>query len=122
MTKIRLLRWLSAVLVMGFIFGFSSTPSTSLPNFGLLDVVFKKGGHILGYGILALAYWYGLRFEKRAWSLACLFAVLYAISDEFHQSFVPGRHPSWVDVLFFDGGGAAMVLGLVYWWREKRKK
>ena len=115
------LRWLPAVLIMAVIFGFSSTPSTKLPNFGLLDFVVKKGGHMLGYGLLALAYWYGMRLQKRSCWLALLFAILYAISDEFHQSFVPGRHPSWVDVLGFDGGGALIALSLGNVWLEKKK-
>ena len=75
---------------------------------------------MLGYALLGLAYWYGLRFNKRRWWLALLFAILFAASDEFHQSFVPGRHPSWVDVLGFDGGGAASAIGLAYLWREQR--
>jgi len=92
-----------------------------MPSFGLWDLVVKKGAHMLGYGFLALAYWVGLRFEKRRWWLAFLLAVLYAITDEFHQSFVPGRHPSWVDVLVFDSGGAIIALGLGLWWRAGRK-
>ena len=117
-----LLRWLPAALVMAVIFGFSSTPSTKLPSFGLLDFAVKKGAHMLGYGLLACAYWYGLRFEKNRWWLALLFAILYATSDEFHQSFVPGRHPSWVDVLGFDGGGALIALALAYGWLAGRKR
>jgi VanZ family protein len=105
-----ILRWLPAVVVMTIIFSFSSIPSRELPNFGCWDLVVKKGAHMLGYGLLALAYWYGLRLDKRLWWLALLLSVLYAISDEFHQSFVPGRHPSWVDVLVFDGGGASLTL------------
>jgi len=95
---------------MAVIFGFSATASNSLPNFGSWNTLVKKGGHIFGYALLALAYWYGLHFEKRRWWLAWLLAVLYAITDEFHQSFIAGRHPSWVDVLGFDGGGAALAL------------
>lgn len=121
MPKKVFLRWLPAALIMAVIFGFSSTPSVELPNFGLLDLVVKKGAHMLGYGLLALAFWYGLRFEKRLCWLALLFAVLYAISDEFHQSFVPGRHPSWVDVLLFDGGGSAILLGLANGWRDRKR-
>jgi len=120
MLKKKFLPWLPAVLMMAVIFGFSSTPSIELPNFGLWDVLVKKGGHMLGYGLLALAYWAGLRFEKRRGWLALLLAVFYAITDEFHQFFVPGRHPSVVDVLVFDGGGAAIALGLVYLWRAKK--
>jgi VanZ family protein len=120
MIKKMLLPWLPAVLMMTIIFGFSSIPSSEMPNFGAEDLVVKKGGHVLGYGLLALAYWAGLRFEKRRWWLALLFAVIYAVSDEYHQSFVPGRSPSWVDALVIDGSGAAIALGLGYWWRVKR--
>src|ERR1700690_131113 len=79
MLKKSLLRWLPALLLKAVIFGFSSTPSTKLPNFGQFDFDVKKGGHMLGYGLLALAYWYGLRFEKRRWWLALPFAILYAM-------------------------------------------
>lgn len=105
-----ILRWLPAIAVMAVIFGFSSIPSQEMPNFGLWDSVVKKGAHMLGYGLLALANWYGLHFTKRRWWLVLLLTVLYAITDEFHQSFVPGRHPSWVDALVFDGSGAALML------------
>jgi len=117
-----LLRWLPSALMMAVIFGFSSTQATKLPSFGSLDFMVKKGGHMLGYGLLALAYWYGLRFQKRLWWLALLFTILYAISDEFHQSFVPGRHPSWVDVLGFDGGGAVVALSLGIGWSLRKKR
>jgi VanZ family protein len=106
----RFLRWFPAIVVMAVIFGFSSIPSQEMPSFGLWDLVVKKGAHMLGYGLLALAYWYGLHFDKHRWWLVLLIAVLYAISDEYHQSFVPGRHPSWVDALIIDGSGAALML------------
>ncbi len=105
--KKRFLRWLPAVVVMAAIFGLSSIPSNEMPSFGL---VVKKGSHMLGYGLLALTYWYGLYFNKHHWRLAFLLALLYAITDELHQSFVPGRHPSWVDALIIDGSGAALML------------
>lgn len=105
-----ILRWVPAFAVMAIIFGLSSFPSQDLPSFGLFDLLVKKGAHMLGYGFLALAFWYGLRFDKHLWWLALLLALLYAVSDEYHQSFVPGRHPSWVDVVVFDGGGASLTL------------
>ena len=120
MIKKLLLLWLPALLMMATIFGFSSIPGSKLPNFGSMDLFVKKGGHLLGYGLLALAYWAGLRFNRRRWCVALLLAVTYALSDEFHQSFVPGRHPSLVDALCIDGSGAAIALGLAYWVREKR--
>jgi len=121
MLKNPLLRWLPSVLIMAVIFWLSSTPAAKLPSFGLLDFIVKKGGHMLGYGLLACAYWFGLRLEKRRWWLALLLAILYAISDEFHQSFVPGRHPSWVDVFGFDAGGALIALSLLQLWLRSRR-
>ncbi len=105
-----ILRWLPAITGMAVIFGFSSIPSQEMPSFGFWDTLVKKGAHMVGYGMLALSFWYALRFDKRRWWLALLLAVLYAITDEFHQSFVPGRHPSWVDALVIDGSGAVLAL------------
>ena len=115
-----LYRWGPAILFMVVIFSFSSVPSTEMPNFGLVDFIIKKGGHALGYGLLALTYLRGLRGEHpersklvqtiwTAWALS----VLYSATDEFHQSFVPGRHPAVTDVMI-DSAGAALALFLVY--------
>jgi VanZ family protein len=120
MIKKTLFRWLPAILIMAIIFGFSSIPSRDMPDLGLWNMLIQKGGHVLGYGFLSLSFWAGLQFDKRRWWLALLLTLLYAITDELHQSFVPGRHPSWVDILFFDGGSAATALALVYWRRAKR--
>ncbi len=71
-----------------------------------------------GYGLLALAFWFGLSDKpKISWGLAWILAVLYAITDEIHQSFVIGRHASLLDVLVFDAGGAALALLFFYFWR-----
>ncbi len=65
---------------------------------------------MLGYGLLALSYLYALGMDpKRRW-LAWLLAVLYAVTDEFHQSFVLGRHPSVWDIVIFDNFGALISL------------
>ncbi len=98
--------------MMSVIFFLSSRTRSSLPNFGSLDYVLKKAGHMLGYGLLALAYWRGLGFGRRQAWYAWLLAVAYACTDEFHQSFVAGRDPSVVDVLLFDNLGAAAALML----------
>jgi VanZ family protein len=113
-----IIRWLPAVLLMAVIFVFSSIPSNELPDFDWADRLVKKGGHALGYGLLALSYARGLRSGilpetaqggRRRYLAAFLLAVLYSVLDEFHQSFTPGRHPSPWDVLI-DSGGAALAL------------
>lgn len=114
-----LLKWGPALVVMSVIFFLSSRTKNSLPNFGSLDFVLKKAGHVLGYGLLALAYWRGLGFGRRQAWYAWLLALAYACTDEFHQSFVAGRHPSLVDVLLFDDLGAAGALLLVAALRRK---
>jgi VanZ family protein len=67
---------------------------------------------MLGYGLLGPAYWRGFKWEKRRAPVAWGIAVLYAVTDELHQAFVPGRHPSALDVLLFDATGAALGIWL----------
>jgi VanZ family protein len=114
-------KWLPALLVMLIIFWFSAQPAPDLFISGLADKVIKKGGHMIGYGLLAFSYWRAYGFRKARWWLAWLLAVIYAVSDEFHQSFVPGRHASPWDVIIFDNLGALISLWLVnYFHKEKR--
>lgn len=104
-------RWLPPLLMMAVIFAFSSRTGDELPNFGGWDYFAKKGAHAFGYGLLAISY---LRaFKGRRYVLAWLLAVLYSATDEFHQSFVPGRRASIIDVLVFDNLGAMLGL-LIY--------
>lgn len=118
----KILRWIPAALMMTAIFIASSTPSTEMPNYGGWDWIVKKGGHMIGYGMLSTSCWYGLKFDaKKSWLAWCM-AVIFAASDEYHQSFVPGRQPSPVDVALFDAGGAALGLGLLSAWFRKRVK
>ena len=105
-------RWLPALVVVFVIFWFSSQPSENLPDFNWADTIIKKGGHILGYGLLASSYWYGFDWNDRKRPLAWLFTLLYAMTDEYHQLFVTGRHPSIWDVLLFDNLGSLISLWL----------
>lgn len=113
-------RWLPALFVMLIIYYFSSQPSTELPNFGLLDYLFKKGGHVTVYAALALSLWYAFEWKlDRRW-LAWLIAILYAATDEYHQIFTSGRHPSVWDVVIFDNVGALISLIMASWWRKRK--
>jgi VanZ family protein len=116
--------WGLALLMMAIIFGFSSIPAVELPNFGLVDLLVKKGGHAFGYGLLALTFVRGLKGESQniysRWLYAAwVMAVLYSATDEFHQSFTPGRHPEVTDMMI-DASGAAIMLFLFDWFRKKR--
>ena len=120
--------WTPTIVMMGVIFAFSSIPAKEMPTFGLLDLLVKKGGHAGGYALLALANLRALRFERangaprrsnpRAYLAALLVTVFYALTDEFHQSFVPGRHPALADV-GIDTLGALLGLSLAAWYDNR---
>ncbi|SUZ97211.1 uncharacterized protein METZ01_LOCUS50065 [marine metagenome] len=95
--------------------------SSSLPGSAVPSTVPDKPAHLAVYGLLgalllrALAdgRWAGVRGKT---ALASIFlTVAYGISDEWHQSFVPGRTPDSID-LIVDGVGAATVVGATWVW------
>ena len=98
-----------ALVAMTAIFLASATPASELPKFGIWDLLVKKGGHMLGYGLLAAAYWHALKKSPNAVRFTFLIAfcltVLYAATDEWHQHFVSGRTPSFRDVCIDAAGG-----------------
>lgn len=107
-------------MVMLVIFIISSRSASELPSFDWADRVVKKGGHMLGYALLAIFYWRAFYFKpERRW-LAWGLALFYAVTDEFHQSFVPGRYPSVGDILIFDNLGALLGLLLLSLYKTQR--
>jgi hypothetical protein len=116
-------RWGPAILLMIVIFIASSTPGNDIPGFGGWDTILKKGAHMTGYALLAMGYMRALTNTRNAsrliFLLAILLAGLYAATDEFHQSFTPGRNPSVTDVCI-DAVGA--VIGTLIWARIQAPK
>ncbi len=114
------MRFLPIVGVMALIFALSHIPGKSLPDAAIFGQ--DKFWHALAYGTLAAAsLWAWLpQVKKRpAPSLAgiLLFCLLCGISDEFHQSFIPGRFPSLADIGADVLGATLFLLG---WWLTKR--
>lgn len=106
-----LLRIVPATLVMGTIFLFShqSGDNLSLPLFPGAD----KIAHLFAYGALALAVLWGRAQEgvenpRRVALQTVIFCLCYGISDEFHQSFIPFRSVSGLDLLA-DTAGALLI-------------
>jgi VanZ family protein len=100
-------RWLPVLVWAGVIFGFSSIPSLST-HLGTWDLILRKAAHMTEYAILAVL----LRRATGSPGWAFVIAVAYAATDEFHQTFVPGRHGSPVDV-GIDAIGALIGLAVV---------
>jgi len=114
------LRFLPLVGVMGVIFYLSHLPGK---NLHLPDIVnIDKALHCLVYATLGVAYLIALapqyhRHPRLVVASTPLFCLLYGISDEFHQSFIPGRTVSGGDLVADFSGGLLAVLVFFVWQR-----
>jgi hypothetical protein len=105
------LRFVPPVALMALIFLFSAQPDLST-GLGFWDTLLRKLAHISLFGALTLLWLRALgQFTARALLGAVAISLLYAISDEYHQTFVSGRSGSPLDVCIDAIGiGAATLL------------
>ena len=111
----RFRNWLPAVAWAALIFAFSAQPNLRFVPDELLDFVVRKLGHMAVFGILALLLWRAVATTtawRQPWAWALVLTVLYAMTDELHQSSVTGRHASAVDV-GIDAAGVLIALTAV---------
>jgi VanZ family protein len=103
----RAFRWLLVLLWMGVIYAFSDQArSGELTEkiFGVFNLLVRKSAHMAEYGILfGLTRWASMAGDRPSamvpgFAAFCV-SLLYAISDEWHQSFVPGRSAKPMDVV-----------------------
>jgi VanZ family protein len=118
-----LLQWLPVVLWAALIFAFSAQPSLRFAQADSLDFLVRKAGHMFVFGVLAVLLWRALTSAQigRPVVWSWLLTAAYAGSDEFHQSFTAGRHPSPVDVGIDAVGGLIALCILVAWIRLRAK-
>jgi uncharacterized membrane protein YozB (DUF420 family) len=90
--------------LMGLIFFLSAQPDLS-SGLGMWDLYLRKAAHMTEFGLLFLLWRRAL--GERALP-AALIAIAYAATDEYHQTFVTGRHGAPVDVLI-DATGVALA-------------
>ena len=102
------LRFLPAILWMVLIFWLSASPDLRGAS-GFIDLrpPFDKVVHAASFGLLALFFYFA---TGRAF-LSVLLASLYGVSDEIHQSFVPGRDADLFDWVA-DTLGATLAVSL----------
>jgi VanZ family protein len=101
--------WAPVVLWAAVIFAFSSVPDLNT-GLGLWDLVLRKLAHAAEFAVLGALLLRALAAERAALALG----IAYAVSDELHQHFVPGRLGSPFDVLIDAVGVAA---GVTLWRR-----
>lgn len=102
---------------MGLIFVLSSQSGLKVSQDPAVDRPFRVTGHLLAYaglgGLLLYALCRGGRPRPRDALVALLLAVLYGVSDELHQSFVPDRTGRLADVAI-DAAGATVGLAVAW--------
>lgn len=85
-----------------------------------LNFIVRKSAHLSAFGILAVLVFQALVPRRWAYIGAWSFATLYAATDEWHQSFEPGRTALFSDVVI-DACGALIALWIVWAWRRWRQ-
>jgi VanZ family protein len=100
--------WLPVLICMGVIFYFSSFKGKDIPSiFYFQEIVY----HFSIYLILCFLFARALKNSYSGMQLArivlfsILFGIIYGLTDEFHQAFIPGRSVSGMD-LFIDSLGS----------------
>ena len=112
--------WFPVFLYSGIIFYASSLPDVKPP---LKIKNIDKAIHVLEYlpfGFLLARAFIQQRPAVKIWQVVTICSLLYGISDEYHQSFVPGREAGVSDVIADTIGG---FLGVwIYLFRQKKIK
>lgn len=106
--------WGPVLIWAGVIFSFSSLKINHEAEFSWLDFIIKKTAHVVEYAIL---YWLLFRawtqkwqnISKNIWWKVLIMVVIYALSDEWHQTLVLGREGTLRDV-GFDSLGALISM------------
>jgi VanZ family protein len=94
---------------MALIFFLSAQPNLAT-DLGVWDTVLRKIAHMVSYGLLWWLWWRALGYGSPLPAIAI--ALAYAVSDEWHQSTVEGRHGSPWDVAI-DAAGVGLAGALV---------
>ena len=106
-----------SIALAGLIFYLSSIPHLNIHGLGDIgNQVSRKSIHVIIYGILLFLIWHSFPgLDKKLFKKVVLcgfLAALFAISDEFHQAFVPGRCGNARGFLFDFIGIATMATWL----------
>ena len=90
-----------------------------------LNHFIRKCAHFLAYLVLGIIVLFAMRriglMGKQGIGFTLLLCISYAITDELHQAFVPGRTPKLLDVLI-DSSGASLGISIYVLFVENRWK
>jgi VanZ family protein len=103
---------------MGVIFFLSAQPDLN-SGLGVFDLIGRKMVHAAEYGVLWWLWLRALGFEH-PWVAAAI-CLAYSGTDEYHQTFVHGRHGTPVDAAFDMTGVALAAIAYYGLWRAPRR-
>lgn len=122
---IRLILWLPVFIWLEIIFLLSSIPASLLPHMLSDSWLFwaHRIAHICEYSTLGILLIRAYKFERGQMSLKMIiflmfFILLAGLLDEWHQSFVPGRHAQFIDA-YFDTICGTLGMFIYYKWPRK---
>lgn len=101
-------------------------PNISEARLATVHFLTRKAGHFTEYALLAFLARRAFitssqEFIQRHWfQLALVLVVLYALLDEYHQSFVPSRTPSIYDSAIDVAGGLTVLLAFKLYGKDAR--
>lgn len=87
----------------------------------VLSYPVRKGAHFFLYfvlGLLVMNMFFHFGIEKKGIGLAIFLCILYAMSDEWHQTFIHARSGQISDVCL-DSIASLLSIGLFYWCRRR---
>lgn len=110
--------WLPFLIWAVVIFSFSSKQVPSASEFFWKDFIVKKTAHIIEYAIMTALLYRGFLSahidRKKAGYYSIIFALVYGMTDEFHQLFTPGRTAKLRDVIIDTLGGTLSIYFIWY--------
>ena len=112
-------RLLPPLVLMALIYWLSDQPNLS-SGLGAWDTVLRKIAHLVEYGLLWFLWWRATGYGNPLPAIAI--ALLYAASDEFHQTLVEGRSGSPVDWAIDAAGVGLAGVAVVLWQRLRRRR
>jgi len=108
--------WGPVFIWAAVIFLFSALPAKPVSKIYWREFAVKKTAHMVEYAIFATLLYRGFRNSgvsvKKSAFTAFAIAFFYGITDEIHQSFVPGREPRVRDTIF-DTIGSLLAIYLL---------
>lgn len=119
--------WLPPLAWAGVIYFVSAQPKEAFVRFGLSGALLPIAGHLITYAVLMVLLVIALRVGGRlpveqSCVVAFLLVALFGLSDEYHQSFVPGRTATMWDWLVDLLGAGLAWLAINRWNGQAHQK